>query len=482
MPYEKRSHATARRTTTPPSSVVTSTALTDQRTGPTQPHAATDTTPLSAGAPSGQTSGRERVEGLGQSRSQSSLGSAGGDVAAQSPQEYIATAAVVDDSGWEEALQRNEEEIQRLEEENEMLRRSQMATTEAIEVLPEPLTVGHPHRGDGIEEGGGAAAEVPPSACARAFGNILRKRLSDWRVVLGLVISVAGVAVAAVAATGKLVGGSENQLHAAPSQLNSNPPTHSPTPKTNLPTIFDHSSSPTHQPTSETTARFPTTHPTLRPTPSPTNPPTISAVSSLTKKICNDLPSTCDDLATDGTPQSKALEWLVSDSMLAEYEEWRSIQRYVLATVAFSLEGWGTGEVVDWMEGPSDECSWVWGREEWEKIECDALGRVTQIGFAADLVGQNIPRDVALLGNSLHEFYFCCIDFQGGIPTEFGMLTNLQYFTVAHNDLSGRVPTEVGLLTNLRKLWLYANRLSGQVPTELGRLTQLDTKFLYALH
>ena len=89
--------------------------------------------------------------------------------------------------------------------------------------------------------------------------------------------------------------------------------------------------------------------------------PTSAAVLSLVKKICDDLLSTCNDISTEGTPQSKALAWLASDSNLEEYEEWRRIQRYVLGVIYHSLEGWGVDNVVDWMADPDDECAfWSW--------------------------------------------------------------------------------------------------------------------------
>ena len=38
----------------------------------------------------------------------------------------------------------------------------------------------------------------------------------------------------------------------------------------------------------------------------------------------------------------------------------------------------------------------------------------------------------------------------GAIPTEIGLLTNLQVFNIALNaDITGTIPTEIGLLTNL---------------------------------
>uniref|UniRef100_A0A7R9WBQ6 Uncharacterized protein n=1 Tax=Pseudictyota dubia TaxID=2749911 RepID=A0A7R9WBQ6_9STRA len=168
------------------------TAGTDQRTVPSQAHAAAD-------APSSQTACREGAGGIGRLMSQCSVRE---DVVAQSPHDYIATAAAVDDSGLEEALQR-------LEHENEMLRRQPMITA-AVEILRVPLSGGHPQGGDGSEErGGGAAAEVAPSSTTRHFGHRLQSCLSDWRVAVALVILVAGVAIAAMAATG-IFGGRTN--------------------------------------------------------------------------------------------------------------------------------------------------------------------------------------------------------------------------------------------------------------------------------
>ena len=41
------------------------------------------------------------------------------------------------------------------------------------------------------------------------------------------------------------------------------------------------------------------------------------------------------------------------------------------------------------------------------------------------------------------------------------------------NNLTGTIPTELGLLSNLEELWLSYNQLTGTVPTSLASLSNL---------
>jgi hypothetical protein len=66
------------------------------------------------------------------------------------------------------------------------------------------------------------------------------------------------------------------------------------------------------------------------------------------------------------------------------------------------------------------------------------------------------------------EWLFCANNkFSGSIPSEIGLLANVEYFFFERNALSGTIPTEVGLLSELRELDLYDNLLSGRVPEEI---------------
>jgi len=150
---------------------------------------------------------------------------------------------------------------------------------------------------------------------------------------------------------------------------------------------------------------------------------------ALKAKICADLPSTCADLTTEGTPQRKALEWVASHTLIFHVTvddengekapplppelEWRYIQRYALVVVGFSLEGWESLGIADWMDddggGTVHECLWKWGPSsggsDENSIECDASGRLTRVGFKNKLLtAEVLPKDVALLNESLGEF------------------------------------------------------------------------------
>eukprot|EP00549_Striatella_unipunctata_P023028 CAMPEP_0118713426 /NCGR_PEP_ID=MMETSP0800-20121206/25505_1 /TAXON_ID=210618 ORGANISM="Striatella unipunctata, Strain CCMP2910" /NCGR_SAMPLE_ID=MMETSP0800 /ASSEMBLY_ACC=CAM_ASM_000638 /LENGTH=337 /DNA_ID=CAMNT_0006618867 /DNA_START=25 /DNA_END=1038 /DNA_ORIENTATION=+ len=59
------------------------------------------------------------------------------------------------------------------------------------------------------------------------------------------------------------------------------------------------------------------------------------------------------------------------------------------------------------------------------------------------------------------------------IPTEMGLLTNLERFEAQDNFISGGIPTEIGALSNLMILYLGYNRLDGTLPTELGQLSSI---------
>uniref|UniRef100_A0A7R9ZDB3 Leucine-rich repeat-containing N-terminal plant-type domain-containing protein n=1 Tax=Pseudictyota dubia TaxID=2749911 RepID=A0A7R9ZDB3_9STRA len=338
---------------------------------------------------------------------------------------FIATAKVVEDSGLEE-------EVQRLKLENEILRRTQVipehitnsAIVSAQFIQVEPTSGTHTEGNAKGEEGETEAGDVQHKETG------VRACLSRRKVVAAVLIVIFVVAVAAVVAK-RNSGGNNNNDSA------SNTP---------------------------------------QPTPMPSNAPTNDAEDALRAKICTGVPSTCADLSTEGTPQWKAFAWVTLDSKFEEYQEWRRVQRYALATIAYSLKGWGAGDVVDWMDGSSDdECSWVWGSvAHSDTIGCNSLGRVTRIGFDNNLVAKNqLPRDVALLSSSLDELHFAWVGFQGTIPTDLGMLSNLRELYLSGNNFSGTIPTEFGELSLLEKLGLEKNDgLSGAVPAELCGLPE----------
>lgn len=53
------------------------------------------------------------------------------------------------------------------------------------------------------------------------------------------------------------------------------------------------------------------------------------------------------------------------------------------------------------------------------------------------------------------------------------MLAHLSFFD---NGLSSSIPTEIGLLSNLEVLNLGSNILSGPIPTRVGQMSVLGTR------
>lgn len=59
----------------------------------------------------------------------------------------------------------------------------------------------------------------------------------------------------------------------------------------------------------------------------------------------------------------------------------------------------------------------------------------------------------------------------GTIPTELALLSSTITGLFLHeNYLEGKIPSELGLLTNLESLWLHQLSLTGTVPAELCTL------------
>jgi len=103
---------------------------------------------------------------------------------------------------------------------------------------------------------------------------------------------------------------------------------------------------------------------------------------------------------------------------------------------------------------------------------CDEEGRFTHLAFAgSNLVGP-IPREIALL-TSLTYLDVSANAITGSLPTEIAFLTNLERLFANRNFISGSIPTEVGLLTNLEMFDLGNNQnFEGPIPSEFGLLSK----------
>ena len=58
-------------------------------------------------------------------------------------------------------------------------------------------------------------------------------------------------------------------------------------------------------------------------------------------------------------------------------------------------------------------------------------------------------------------------NFRSTIPTEVGLLTNLEYFYAEGNQFTGPIPSEMGQMTEIREIDFHDTLLTGTIPEEL---------------
>jgi Leucine Rich repeats (2 copies)/Leucine rich repeat len=92
------------------------------------------------------------------------------------------------------------------------------------------------------------------------------------------------------------------------------------------------------------------------------------------------------------------------------------------------------------------------------------------------LVG-TLPSQIGLLTN-LQTLDFALNRLTGSLPTQIGQLTNLSSLVVAQNNLRS-LPSQIGQLTTLQSLDLSYNELSGYLISQIGQLTNLQDLDLF---
>ena len=100
---------------------------------------------------------------------------------------------------------------------------------------------------------------------------------------------------------------------------------------------------------------------------------------------------------------------------------------------------------------------------------------MTKLDLSHNVLHGTIPSKILLsLASKLVEFYLKDNQLVGSIPTEIGLLTSMQYLSLAENYLSEQIPTHIGLLTNMKNLGLNNLDIDGHIPTEIGLCTSLE--------
>jgi hypothetical protein len=151
-------------------------------------------------------------------------------------------------------------------------------------------------------------------------------------------------------------------------------------------------------------------------------------------------PRSLDALQTAGSPQYRALEWVVNEQIASSLQNNRALvanstatnndvvdskilQRWILSTFYYSTEGDQWDESGDWLNA-TDECSWT-------NVDCtsgngdDDHDRVEKLYLSGNNLAGELPLELSLLSSSLVYLPLNSNDIGGTIPTEFGLLTKL---------------------------------------------------------
>lgn len=141
-----------------------------------------------------------------------------------------------------------------------------------------------------------------------------------------------------------------------------------------------------------------------------------------------------------------------------------SMDRHVLVTLYHATHGPGWAKARKWLEDTPIG--------EWEGVRTDDAGRVIGLVLPSNGLTGELPTELGLLSElqvlDLEDNYL-----SGDLPPGIGNLAGLRVLNLGDNLLSGPLPVEFAQLTELTDLNLHFNRLSGPVPAFLGSLSKL---------
>jgi hypothetical protein len=214
----------------------------------------------------------------------------------------------------------------------------------------------------------------------------------------------------------------------------------------------------------------PTNAPIGTPTNAPIGAPTLSP-SVAVELLARDLilarsPASTGALNNNRSSQSQALAWLESDSTAETLSDELLVQRWVMATFAFSVdyESWDSNN--SWL-GNADVCSWF-------GIACDNGGNVVTVALRNNGLDGTLPSELSLLRASLRSMDVGNNELTGGFPSAFTRLTNLETLRINSNAMTGEIPARLGDMTSLVVLDFQRNRFSGPVPQSIANLDNLN--------
>ena len=236
--------------------------------------------------------------------------------------------------------------------------------------------------------------------------------------------------------------------------------------------------------------------------------PTVANNTNLTTVlpalVIADLPNfTLQSLADPDSPQSQAWHWLETHRELLGMPEWRKRQLLALGAFYYSFGGpkWPFGLNEDWLDDSKSECEWYSGMygsfystsnkdaayeqtasgytcSETGEFETIVLTQGEKWGFALD-TAPSMPLELSFL-TALKQLELGGNGSPGGmlqsiLPLEVtSALSNLEMLRIHTEDFEGAIPSEIGLLTNLKDLGLFKlPKTTGTLPSEIFMLSKL---------
>lgn len=233
---------------------------------------------------------------------------------------------------------------------------------------------------------------------------------------------------------------------------------------------------------------LPSSEPSLFPSSNPTSTPTVEGctVSADVREaqLLAILDSVADpQLIRDITvPQGKATDWLLRiDARKLCPDAPKILQRWVLAVTYFSTGGnsWlqcsnnplsfddNCGTLAPF-EGktrflsPFHECEWAGITCDVNSLDPEKRDCVIEIEFEQNNLAGFIPSEIGLL-TDLERWGMERGVLQGTIPTEIENLSNLVFLDLDYNELTGSLTTHLLSLSNLEQLDLNNNFLTGSI-------------------
>ena len=209
-------------------------------------------------------------------------------------------------------------------------------------------------------------------------------------------------------------------------------------------------------------------------------------------------PNSVAALSDKDTPQFRAFEWVYSNAPKTDILGSRLVQRWVLASFYFGLNGDGWIKKDGWLKS-EDECLWY-------GVSC-LDGSISKLELRQNrLVGKIVP-EISLWGSDLYTLslgndydatdnernqiimplpsflgdfpYLSFLNLEGvgltsTIPMNlFSSWSHLEYLYLNDNDLTGTIPSEIAHLSSIEVLWLGGNNLGGPFVSEIGQLSTL---------